>query len=106
MRISIIALTGCLMLSASVRAQDVTGKTLREHYVDSIKHSTYPYKFPIWGQKVANKGIDIPWPAGEMLNYFGGSQLVTISNLQVGFNNGALVPLDFIKFGQVKANLQ
>ncbi|NCD72367.1 hypothetical protein [Mucilaginibacter agri] len=87
-------------------AQGPDGRTIRERYVDSIKQSTYPYVFPAWGKRVTKKGIDMPLPAGVMLNYITGSQLVNISDLQVGFNGGPLVPLDFVKFGEVKAHFQ
>jgi len=80
--------------------------SIKEKYIDSIKHSTYPYTFPAWGQKIAKKGIDIPLPAGVMVNYFAGSQQINISDLKVGFNGGDQVPLDFIKFGEVKASFQ
>lgn len=78
----------------------------RQAYVDSIKNSNYKWMFPIWGKKVAKKGFDIPYPVGIMLNSYGGSQQIRITDLQVGFNDSKLVPLDFIKFGEVKANLQ
>jgi hypothetical protein len=96
----------CLMIPVMVFAQADTSKTILEKYRDSIKHSTYPYTFPAWGEKIVKKGIDLPLPAGVMINYFAASQLINITDLQVGFNNGPMVPLDFIKFGTVKANIQ
>jgi len=106
--IRILLLSICLMLPAFAIAQtDAKQKlSIKEKYIDSIKHSTYPYTFPAWGQKIAKKGIDIPLPAGVMVNYFKGSQQMTISDLKVGFNDNAPVPLDFIKFGEVKASFQ
>jgi hypothetical protein len=41
-----------------------------------------------------------------MVNSFFASQEVTISDLEVGFNDLPKVPLDFIRFGDVKANIQ
>ncbi len=107
MRIRIAILVALFVIPITVFAQkDSVKMSIRERYVDSLKKSTYPYTFPAWGQKIVKKGIDLPLPAGIMVNYFVGSQLVNISNLQVGFNGGPLVPLDFIKFGQVKASFQ
>jgi len=106
--IRILLLSICLMLPAFAIAQ-TDGElklSIKEKYIDSIKHSTYPYTFPAWGQKIAKKGIDIPLPAGVMVNYFAGSQQINISDLKVGFNGGDQVPLDFIKFGEVKASFQ
>jgi hypothetical protein len=103
-RIFIVSI--CLLIPVCVLAQTEQGLSIKERYVDSIKRSTYPYTFPAWGQKIAKKGIALPLPAGVMANYFAGSQQINISDLQVGFNGGPLVPLDFIKFGQVKANFQ
>jgi len=94
------------MIPLCVFAQEKQGVTIREKYVDSIKRSTYPYTFPAWGQKIVKKGIDLLLPAGVMVNYFSGSQQMTISDLKVGFNDGQPVPLNFIKFGEVKANFQ
>lgn len=102
---AIILLVSCIIPFIAF-AQGPDGKTIRGKYIDSIKQSTYPYVFPAWGKRVAKKGIDIPLPAGVMVNYFAGSQLVNISDLQVGFNDGPLVPLNFVKFGEVKANFQ
>ena len=106
--IRILLLSICLMLPAFAIAQ-TDGElklSIKEKYIDSIKHSTYPYTFPAWGQKIAKKGIDIPLPAGVMVNYFAGSQQINISDLKVGFNGCDQVPLDFIKFGEVKASFQ
>jgi hypothetical protein len=95
-----------MMIPILVFAKGEPDSTIRQKYIDSIKHSNYPYTFPAWGKRVVKKGIDMPLPAGVMVNYFAGSQLINISDLQVGFNNSPLVPLDFVKFGQIKANFQ
>jgi hypothetical protein len=75
-------------------------------YVDSIKKSEYKWTFPAWGKRVTKKGFDLPYSGGIMANTYVGSQQVVISQLQVGINDNPLVPLDFIKFGEIKANLQ
>lgn len=75
-------------------------------YLDSVKNSGYPWRFPIWGDKVKKRGFNIPYPVGVGLNPYIGSQLINISDLKVGFNDQEPVPFDFIKFGEVKATLQ
>jgi len=77
-----------------------------ETYLDSIRSQDYKWKFPIWGKRLAKRGFDLTYPVGVMMNAYAGSQKVNISDLKVGFNNGDLVPLDFIKFGEVKAKVQ
>jgi len=67
----------------------------------------YPYRFPIWGAKAWEKGFDIPYPAGGMINYFTATQDIIIPDLSVGFSDGVLpeIPLtpitDFVEFGKV-----
>ncbi|RFM27308.1 hypothetical protein [Deminuibacter soli] len=78
----------------------------RKAYTDSIKNSNYKWIFPAWGKKLTKKGFDVPYPIGIMINPFIASQKVNISDLQVGFNGNEPVALDFIKFSEVKANLQ
>ncbi|NIG54929.1 hypothetical protein [Chitinophaga sp. Cy-1792] len=75
-------------------------------YKDSLRKEGYPYHFPIWGKKATEKGINLQYPVGAMLNVNTLSQLVNISDLQVGFNDHEPVPMDFIQFGKVKANMQ
>ncbi|HUL57777.1 MAG TPA: hypothetical protein VLU43_00800 [Anaeromyxobacteraceae bacterium] len=53
--------------------------------------------FPLWGDKVRAKGFDLPNPFGVMVNYYYQKSDITISNLKLGLNGGALQPVDFIK---------
>ena len=75
-------------------------------YQDSIKNTPYKWIFPIWGKKLAKRGFELPLSGGIMLNPYFGSQEITISDLKVGLFGKDPVPLDFIKFGQVKADIQ
>lgn len=77
-----------------------------KHYRDSLRHAGYPYRFPIWGSKLTQRGFDIQYPVGAMINLNTGSQDVNISDLQVGVNNQGMEPLDFIQFGKVQARMQ
>jgi hypothetical protein len=81
-------------------------ETIREKYIDSIKNSTWPYVLPIWGKKIVKRGVDLQYPFGVMVNYLAASQKVNISDLEVGINNSPMVPLNFVKFGEVKADVQ
>lgn len=75
-------------------------------YADSMKNKGYPWRFPLLGSKVAARGFSLQYPVGVMLNYSPGSQEVEISDLMVGIGSHEPVALDFVRFGEVKANLQ
>jgi hypothetical protein len=97
-----------LTLAQDVCAQAGAGMKLgprEKTYKDSIMNSNYKWIFPIWGQRLSRKGFDLQYPLGVGLNPYIGSQKVSISDLQVGVNGRTPVPLDFIKFGEVKASV-
>jgi len=79
-------------------------RSKHEAYTDSLKKIEYNYVFPIWGQKIYQKGFDIPYPAGAMLNYIWMKQSLIMENLQLGFTGTGidipLTPVEFIEFGQ------
>lgn len=77
----------------------------RQAYIDSLKNMEYNYVFPIWGKKAYERGFDVPYPAGVMVNTLFGSQEMVIENLMIGANGGGKVPFDFVQFGEVKAGL-
>jgi hypothetical protein len=57
---------------------------------------------PILGQKVADKGFQLPLPMGVMINTFYGDQSISLSNMSVGFNDSPMYNLDsIIEFGDV-----
>ncbi len=76
-------------------ADMVVGKK-NEALLDSLKTVKYPYMLPIYGQKVVNKGFNLPLPAGLSMQYIWQQSTVIINNLQVGFNNGPKHNLDEI----------
>ncbi len=82
----------------------------QQHYTDSLKKVVYHHTFPIWGQKAYRLGVDMPYPAGVMTNYFYANQGLIIENLQLGLQTNnqdiPLTPIDFIGFknNSVKAN--
>jgi hypothetical protein len=75
-------------------------------FVDSLKNTPYPFVFPILGDKVRKRGFTLPLPHGVMVNYLQGSQLIDISGLYVGFNNGSLYDMsNLVTFKEVKSNI-
>lgn len=88
-----------LFFSIQIYGQVYTDKIVGEknqQLKDSLKEVDYPYALPIWGEKVAKKGYNLPYSAGLSVNYFWQDSEITIKNLQVGFNNGPLYNLDEI----------
>lgn len=88
-------------LGLSTQAQYASRKLSKkqEAYIDSLKNVEYNYIFPIWGQKVYEKGFDIPYPAGAMANYIWMKQGIVIDNFKLGFNTIEPQPIDIIQFG-------
>lgn len=87
------------------RAQYATTKVKEVHdaYTDSLKQVKYDNIFPIFGQKIYQKGFDIPYPTGVMVNYVDLKQGLIIDNMRLGIKTDNLdIPLtgvDFIEFG-------
>jgi opacity protein-like surface antigen len=98
----------CLLLaSTSTFAQVFSNKEVGKKnaaLADSLKNSEYPYVLPIWGDKAAKKGFNLPYSAGLSAQYFGQESLLIIDNLNVGFNNGPMYNLDgIVRFEEAKA---
>lgn len=71
---------------------------------DSLKKSEWPYVLPIWGDKATKKGFNLPNPIGLSAQYFAQKSDLVINNLQVGFNNSPLIPLDgLVRFDKAQA---
>ncbi|PIF34121.1 hypothetical protein CLU81_4755 [Flavobacterium sp. 9] len=88
-----------LLFSIQIFGQVYTDKIVGEKnqvLKDSLKIESYPYALPIWGEKVAQKGYNLPYSAGLSVNYFWQDSEITIKDLEVGFNNGPLYNLDEI----------
>lgn len=88
----IILLSGTCSF-AQVYSEKIVGKN-NTALKDSLKAAEYPYILPIWGEKVAQKGFDLPYSAGISVNYFWQKSDLIINNLKVGFNNGPQFSLD------------
>lgn len=97
----ISTLCSCDQLNAQYASTKIKDK--HQIYTDSLKQVKYDNIFPIWGQKAYQKGFDIPYPTGAMVNYIYVKQGLTIDNLRLGLLTDNLdVPLtgvDFIEFG-------
>jgi hypothetical protein len=78
-----------------VYTNKVVGKK-NEALKDSIIAKPYPYSLPIWGEKAAARGYDLPYSAGLSLNFFTQKSDLIINDLYVGFNNGPMYDLDEI----------
>jgi hypothetical protein len=97
----VLMIFGLSTVEAQYSSISVNKKKLS--YRDSIKAVKYDYIFPIWGQKVYEKGFDIPYPAGLMVNYIWMKQNIVIDNMQLGFKGAnvdvPLTSINFIEFG-------
>ena len=100
---SLAIFTLILMLSyvhlwAQMGSQRYMDERLDE-FSDSLKSSEYPYMFPAFGDNVMEKGFDIPFPHGVMLNIVQSKQDLLIEDLAVGINGSELVDLsDIVRF--------
>ncbi|MEO8148627.1 MAG: hypothetical protein ABI723_13360 [Bacteroidia bacterium] len=106
-KIILILSLGCIAISttdAQVTSNKLVGEK-RKDEIDSLKKVEYPYIFPIWGQKVVQKGFDLPYSAGFSAQYLWQQSDLTINNLQVGFNNNEMYNLDqIIRFNSAVAS--
>jgi hypothetical protein len=97
-------------LAFSVEAQQATIKAKHPKYVaymDSLKQLDYDFVFPVLGQRVYEKGFDIPYPAGVMFNTFVAKQNMVIDEIGLGVNNGAMVDFsDFITFSDIQTTIR
>jgi hypothetical protein len=99
MKKEIILMLFWSVLYSTVFAQYTTDKVVGQknaQIIDSLKTAEYPYLFPIWGKKVAQKGFKLPKSAGLSVQYLWQKSDIIINNLQVGFNNGPKYNLDEI----------
>lgn len=66
----------------------------------------WPHAFPIWGPKLAQRGVDFMLPWGVGINYAFVDQPIEISRVAVGVNDSEMVDLsEMIEFGEVRSQL-
>jgi len=67
----------------------------------------YNYKFPLWGKKLASRGLKFPLPFGIGLNYLSINQDVNIDGVEIAVNDSEYVNLDeIVKFEKVRSSVQ
>lgn len=104
-RLFILTLMASVVLAQQGHAQYATTKVkaVHEAYTDSLKQVKYDNFFPIFGQKIYEKGFDIPYPTGVMVNLVYMKQGLLIDNMRLGLKTDTIdLPLtgvDFIEFG-------
>jgi hypothetical protein len=75
-----------------------------KHYFDSLKSMNYNYKLPIWGKQAYKRGYDLPYAYGLSALYYTQKQAITISSIEVGFNEGQMYDVsNLIQFGPTTA---
>ncbi|HEU5073371.1 MAG TPA: hypothetical protein VFU02_04350, partial [Polyangiaceae bacterium] len=68
--------------------------------------SEWDYTFPIWGDKVAERGIKLPLPFGLGINYAFVDQPIEISRVAVGVNDSEMVDIsNLIEFDDVNSQV-
>ncbi len=95
----IVLIITWLAFACSLQAQYTADKSVGKKNaakVDSMKLVSYPYMLPIWGEKVIQKGYNLPYSAGLSAQYLWQQSDIIINNLQIGFNNGPKYNLDEI----------
>lgn len=68
--------------------------------------SNWPYALPLWGEKLAERGIAFPLPVGFGINYAYINQPITIDRVVVGVNDSEMVDIsDLITFDSVESKV-
>src|SRR3954463_12900499 len=110
MKTSLSILTLVIFSAVNGYSQYTTDKVVgkkNQALADSLKNTEYPYILPIWGDKVAKRGFDLPYSAGVGINYLAQKSDIKIDNLQVGFNNNDKMNLDgIVRFNKGVSQLQ
>lgn len=66
----------------------------------------WPYYFPFWGERLAERGLQLPLPFGIGLNYAFIDQPIEISRIAAGVNDGEMVDLsDLIVFDDLNSKV-
>jgi len=68
---------------------------------DSLKAIRYPYKLPIYGQRVRDKGIDFPLPLGLSVNYIHQKTEINLEDPFIALGDSEFVSIDFVDFETV-----
>jgi hypothetical protein len=66
----------------------------------STPERTWDRVFPIWGQKLVQKGVSFPLPVGAGLVGTWKRMDIELFNLEVALNDGERIPGDILQFGR------
>ena len=67
----------------------------------------YDYQFPIWGKKLASRGLTFPLPFGVSMNYAYVKQGIDITGVNIAVNDGKYTDLSkIVKFDHVTSNVK
>jgi hypothetical protein len=95
-----------LMLAAFVSAFFASGLACAQAPDAGNGPGTWPYKFPIFGNKLAERGIRFPLPFGLGLNYAYADQPIEITRIAVGVNDSPMADLSqILKFGDLRSRV-
>jgi hypothetical protein len=83
----------------------------RTAHADSMDLGNKPYQwdylFPLFGNKLASKGIKFPLPFGIGINYAAINQDITIKNIQLAVNDSEYVDLSkIVTFDRVRSSVK
>ncbi len=68
--------------------------------------STWEYVFPIWGDKLAERGLKFMLPWGLGVNYMYMNQPIEITKIAIGVNDSEMVDIsDLIEFKEIRSRL-
>ncbi len=92
-----VSVAGVLLVSSVASAQAPDARN---------KPAPWPHAFPIWGNKLSERGIKFPLPFGVGINYAYINQPIEITRIAVGVNDSELVDLsDLIQFGDISSTV-
>ena len=97
---------GCSLTTQAQLFKKVTGKK-NKVYKDSLKTIEYPFIFPLWGDKMMERGFDVPYPTGMGINFFWQEQDTEINDLAVSFGDSEDIDIsDLVAFEYIRSSTQ
>ncbi|MCH4821755.1 hypothetical protein ML462_01095 [Gramella lutea] len=101
MRKSIGALLLLLFVLTPLLSNSQVNRLSKEER-DSLRAIPYPHTLPIFGQRVRNKGIDLPLPLGFMVTYIHQRTEVNLEDPRIALGGSDFVSIDFVDFEPVE----
>jgi hypothetical protein len=101
-----IARTGLLACMLAGFAPSLASAQADLSIPDSIiDPDPWDHFFPIWGDRVVERGFDLPYPLGISANYLYQSFDVTIDGLELSLGDNPLQPVDIVEFENAKTSI-